>query len=138
MMTNAPNPDGGRQKSYWIGLQLTRNAAGGVTGASWSDGTPMDYGNPVTAPGTYPWAVGEPVQAGNCVRMMNYGPYKGQWYDAGCAQPTTFVPRIGFFCKGCPEGWSMFQGRCYRVSGWSIRQFGALYNNSPNTELIFI
>lgn len=59
-MRNAPNPDG-KNHVYWIGLQLARNGAGGVTGASWTDGTPMDFGNPVTGRGQDPWAIGEPV-----------------------------------------------------------------------------
>lgn len=128
-MRNAPNPDG-KNHVYWIGLQLARNGAGGVTGASWTDGTPMDFGNPVTGRGQDPWAIGEPVNgkiyekrnfdeffllAGNCVRMMNYGPFRGKWYDADCNQNTNLVPTQGYFCKGCPTGWTYFQGHCYRV-----------------------
>ena len=55
------------------------------------------------------------ILAGNCVRMMNYGPFRGKWYDADCNQNTNLVPTQGFFCKGCPTGWTYFQGHCYRV-----------------------
>jgi len=42
-------------------MRLARNAQGTVSGAAWNDGTPLDFGNPVSGRGQSPWAVGEPV-----------------------------------------------------------------------------
>jgi hypothetical protein len=60
---NTANPDG-KNHNFWLGMQLTRNSGGAVTGSSWSDSSAVDYGNPVAKPGVYPWATGEPVNGG--------------------------------------------------------------------------
>ena len=60
LIVNTRNPDG-KNHNFWTGLQLTRSSSGAVTGSKWSDGTPMDYGDPVTTKGIYPWATGEPI-----------------------------------------------------------------------------
>jgi len=74
--------------------------------------------------------------------MMGWGPFQNLWYDADCNQATNLVPTIGYFCKGwvtmafyliinfeiifkfhfrCPTGWSMFNGRCYKVRSFFLK-----------------
>jgi hypothetical protein len=55
LLTKAFNGSTGT-KRVWTGLILNRNAT--IFGASWSDGTAVDFGNPVgITPGTFPWGV---------------------------------------------------------------------------------
>jgi hypothetical protein len=60
LILNTINPDG-KNHNFWLGMQLTRNAGGTVTGMSWADEDEVDYANPLTGAGAYPWGPGEPV-----------------------------------------------------------------------------
>lgn len=79
------------QFGIWIGLN-DRDEEGKWT---WSDGAPLDYGNPSPTAQTPPWKRGEPKQYGNedCVRT--YG-LKG-WTDRDCNIEMNFI------CEGQKE-----------------------------------
>jgi hypothetical protein len=86
---------------YWIGLQLTHGVNQRVSGSSWTDGSVVDYGNPLNPPFQPPFVEGAPKGAGvdeddsevcppgnerNCVQIFGYGSDVGRWTDANCSK----------------------------------------------------
>jgi len=90
---------------YWIGMQLTHSASGQVSGASWVDGSPVTYGNPLVQPFRPPFVPGHPIGSaddglddsevcpeGNqnkCVQIYGYGSAIGRWKDQVCTNNHT-------------------------------------------------
>jgi hypothetical protein len=118
---------GGNHHLMWIGLELDREAVlGNVIGSSWTDRSTVDYGNPVTNASVYPWAAGQPrpgVVYEDKTHIYSFGRYRAHWgalNSTPAEQPSQ--PTNGYICKGCPAGWTTFNGYCYRafVSNGSI------------------
>jgi hypothetical protein len=94
----------------WIGMVLHRKSKDGkphgeLVGASWTDGSPLDYGNPLTAPGKKPWAKDQPatgLETENhelCVQI--YLPVSGGnplWNDAPC-ESNSADTKYGYLCQ---------------------------------------
>ncbi|KAH7697883.1 C-type lectin [Aphelenchoides avenae] len=86
---------------YWIGLQLQHGPDARLTDAAWSDGTPVNYGNPLSTDFQPPFLEGRPAgsdpnddlsevcPAGSekaCVQILGFGRHFGQWTDANCSK----------------------------------------------------
>jgi hypothetical protein len=53
----------GQKGAFWIGLKLQRHTEGDkkIISASWTDGSPLTYGNPLNLPiSTKPWGPYQP------------------------------------------------------------------------------
>ncbi|XP_042329974.1 macrophage mannose receptor 1-like [Sceloporus undulatus] len=90
---------------------------------SWIDGSPMTYVS---------WAPNEPNFANedeHCV-MMYY--YTGLWNDINCGAengficerhnssvPSSVTPTSAEPLGGCPEGWHLFDNKCFRIYGFN-------------------
>ncbi|XP_064018402.1 macrophage mannose receptor 1-like [Pogoniulus pusillus] len=101
--------------SYFIGLVVSYDQK-----FSWLDGSPVSY----TA-----WAPGEPNFANNDENCVIMAEPSGLWKDVSCAVKAAFIcerhnstysgfaptllPPLG----GCPETWSLFNNKCYKVFG---------------------
>jgi hypothetical protein len=91
---------------HWIGMVLQRKLVGeklvgDLLGASWIDGTAVDFGSPLkNGRGNHPWGVGQPSNTNNgngevCVQMYPKSDKTtlGTWNDAPCGW------RDGYICQ---------------------------------------
>ncbi|XP_066554682.1 C-type mannose receptor 2 [Amia ocellicauda] len=104
-------------QQWWIGLYTNENDGR----FRWSDKSVVDY---------VAWAPGKPRPVSRDRKCVYMTAGRGEWSDQKCSTdlpyvckrvnrtqttPTTpsLVPSIG----GCPEGWTLFLNKCYRIYG---------------------
>ena len=127
------NADGSLQRIY-LGMNITRNATGGISQIIWLDGTSFIYGNPLKigfTVGTDPWLNGSLTGASNepkngmgaiCGQMIRNGNTAGAWAAVSCSANASYICEFKAtenpnapVAPICPNGYSQFMGNCYKV-----------------------
>lgn len=105
-----------RDYFYWIGMELDHRGNGSVNGSSWTDNSPVNYGNPLSNSFRPPFVTGrpegsvgdgsDPVEVcppGNekeCVQIYGFGETVGKWRDQQCSNSH----RQNVSCSCPPQG----------------------------------